>query len=88
MGENVKVHLFGSLRRSFQGGVESVCLDCSEPMLLGEILRKLGICSSAVQLAMVNHRALAFNGRVRPGDRLALFPKEYAVFIDWKDFRT
>lgn len=88
MGDKVQVHLFGSLRGFVQSGADSVCLECSGPMVLGELLEQLGICSHAVQLAMSNHRALGLLDMVRPGDRLALFPKEYAVFVDWKDFRT
>lgn len=88
MCAEVKVHLFGSLRHLVQSGAESVCLECPEPMLLEELIGKLGISSSAVQLAMLNHRASCLYETVRPGDRLALFPKEYAVFVDWKDFRT
>jgi hypothetical protein len=40
-----------------------------------------------VQLAMVNHRAVHKDSMIKQGDRLALFPREYIVFADWKDFR-
>jgi hypothetical protein len=88
MAQGVKVHLFGSLRSFLPGGADSISVECTEPMRLEEIFQRLGIGSSSVQLAMANHRALSFQGTVRPGDRLALFPREYAVFVDWKDFRT
>jgi len=84
----VKIFLFGSLRGVLPSGAESICFDCLEPLFVGEILKRLGIPSSSVQLAMANHRAVSLSETVRPGDRLALFPKEYAVFVDWKDFRT
>jgi hypothetical protein len=40
-----------------------------------------------VQLAMVNHKAVPKNSTIHPGDRLALFPKEYIVFADWHDLK-
>jgi hypothetical protein len=33
------------------------------------------------------HRAVSRDHVVYPGDRIALFPREYAIFADWKDFR-
>jgi len=41
-----------------------------------------------VQLVMVNHKAVHTNSTINPGDRIALFPREYPVFADWKDFRS
>ncbi len=88
MVDSVHIHLFGSLRQFLPSRVNPICVDCSEPIFLEEVIRRLGIKSSSVQLAMANHRAIGFRELVRPGDRVALFPKEYAVFVDWKDFRT
>jgi hypothetical protein len=88
MGDSIHVQLFGSLRHMLQTGADCFSLECLQPMGLDEILREMGIPGSLVQLAMANHRALGKTGLVGPGDRLALFPKEYAVFVDWKDFRT
>ncbi len=36
---------------------------------------------------MVNHRAVPKDTVIFPGDRVALFPREYAIFVDWKAFR-
>jgi len=58
------------------------------PILLRELLDCLEVASERVQLAMVNHRAASPDHVIHPGDRIALFPKEYAVFADWKDFRN
>ncbi len=88
MGHPVQVCLFGSLRELFQDRAESIHLHCSEPLPLREVLQRLGLGISCIQLAMANHKALGLGEMVRPGDRLALFPKEYAIFVDWKDFRT
>jgi len=52
-----------------------------------ELLQQLGIPRDHVQLIMVNHRAVTADMCVRPGDRVALFPQEYPIFPDWKDFR-
>lgn len=52
------------------------------------ILTELKIETYRVQLAMVNFRSAAKDAVIYPGDRLALFPKEYPVFADWKDFRS
>lgn len=84
----LKIYLFGSLRKLLPSGADSICFDCPEPLFLSEIMQRLGIQSSFVQLAMANHRAVNLCQKVGAGDRLALFPKEYAVFVDWKDFRT
>jgi hypothetical protein len=40
-----------------------------------------------VQLAMVNHSAVPKKSIIHPGDRLALFPKEYVIFADWHDLK-
>jgi len=36
---------------------------------------------------MVNHSAIPKDSIIHPGDRLALFPKEYVVFSDWHDLK-
>jgi molybdopterin converting factor small subunit len=55
---------------------------------LVDILKKLKIPFDLVQLVMVNHKAVQMDSTINPGDRIALFPKEYPVFADWKDFRS
>jgi molybdopterin converting factor small subunit len=47
----------------------------------------LRIPFNKVQVVMVNYRAVAKHSTIHPGDRVSLFPREYPVFADWKDFR-
>lgn len=83
-----QVYLFGSLRKG--SGDRCSCplpLDLEAPTSLDEVLRRLQIPSYMVQMAMVNFRAVPRNYTIHPGDRLSLFPKEYALFADWMDLR-
>ena len=80
--------IYGSLREK-TGALddEPILLDLNGPTPLLEILRRQHIAVDRVQLAMVNHRAVRKDSTIDPGDRLALFPKEYMVFVDWNGFR-
>jgi len=83
-----EVYLFGSLsreRESDKGYPIQYALQ--EPIPLNDLFDRLGIISDRVQLAMVNYRAVPLDYVVHPGDRIALFPKEFAIFADWKNFR-
>jgi len=83
-----KVYLFGSLRNEGKGkDTHPIPYALQTPMSLLEFLDCLGIASDRVQLVMVNHRAVSPEHAIHPGDRIALFPKEYAIFADWKNFR-
>jgi len=82
------VYLFGSLHNGLLDPDDHpIQLDLEAPSPLWEVLDFLPIPSANVQLAMVNHRAVHRDHMVYPGDRVALFPREYALFADWKDFR-
>jgi len=59
----------------------------SHPDPLPEVLKDLDITPDSVQLAMVNHKAVPKTAIIRPGDRMALFPREYAIFADWISLR-
>jgi len=85
---STQVCLFGSLRQRLgnKKGL-SIQLDLKTPTPLTEVLETLEIPSDAVQLSMVNYRAVPKDTTIYPGDRLSLFPKEYPVFVDWKDLR-
>ena len=85
---STQVCLFGSLRERLENkkGL-SIQLDLKTPTLLIEVLEILEIPSDAVQLSMVNYRAVPKETTIYPGDRLSLFPKEYPVFVDWNDLR-
>jgi len=83
-----EVCVFGSLRRIL-GDLHDLPLqmDLNEPIPLPQLLKTLKIPFNRVQVAMVNYRAVSKNSTIHPGDRISLFPKEYPVFADWKDFR-
>ncbi len=89
MQKRVRVVLYGSLRHGSGGACadESPGLDLAQPQSLARVLKLLRIPSRQVQLAMVNHRAVAPDALIHPGDRLALFPKEYPIFADWNSQR-
>lgn len=83
------VYLFGSLSSEGKGnGTHPIPHALQAPILLRELLDCLEIASDRVQLVMVNHRAVSLDHVIHPGDRIALFPKEYAIFADWKNFRN
>lgn len=84
-----EVYLFGSLsHESKRNGAHPVPYGLLVPIPLNELFDCLGIFSDRVQLAMVNYRAVPLDHVIHPGDRIALFPKEYAIFADWKNFRS
>jgi molybdopterin converting factor small subunit len=80
-----EVFFFGSLSR--ERGEHHLTCDLPRPTPLGEVLEHLQIRPGRVQLVMVNYRAVSPDHVIQPGDRVALFPKEYAVFADWKNLR-
>ena len=88
MKPSTEIHLFGSLGKTFrnQNG-RPVQLELEGSMSIMDILKNLTIDAEAIQLAMINHRTVTKDSVVYPGDRLSLFPKEYPIFADWKDFR-
>ena len=88
MTTSTQVCLFGSLRKMLKNkkGL-SIQLDLKTPTPLTAVLESLEIPFDAVQLSMVNYKAVPKDTTIHPGDRLSLFPKEYPVFVDWKDLR-
>jgi hypothetical protein len=54
---------------------------------LAQLLKAVGIPDDQVQLIMVNHRPAVLRSDIGPGDRVALFPREYPIFVDWQAFR-
>ena len=88
MGNEIEVHLFGSLHREMKGDDRfPVTVRITSPSSLSDILHMLNIPPERIQLVMINHRAVNRETTIRPGDRVALFPGEYPFFADWKDFR-
>ncbi len=58
-----------------------------QPQTIQEVLNKLEISLQRVQLVMVNHRSVGPDHLVTPGDRVAVFPREYPFFPDWFPLR-
>jgi hypothetical protein len=84
----IEVCLFGSLRSLLEDLYDSrLQMDLTAPTPLPQVLKNLKIPVHRVQVAMVNYRAVSKNSTIHPGDRISLFPQEYPVFSDWKDFR-
>ncbi len=78
--------LFGSLKREMADvDNDSIRFELEDPTPLLEVLQIHRISVNMVQLAMVNHSAVPKKSIIHPGDRLALFPREYVIFADWKD---
>jgi len=83
MNSTIDIHLFGSLQSCLEEPYDSpIQSTLKKPTPLPEILRNIKISPDIVQLIMVNHKAVQKNSVIHPGDRLALFPKEYMVFVD------
>ncbi len=88
MSPNVQINLFGSLQKKMEDLYDSpIQFDLNVPSPLVDVLGRFNIPLDMVQLAMVNHRAVPKDSIINPGDRISLFPREYIVFADWKDFR-
>jgi len=85
----IEVYLFGSLRHEGKGNrAHPIQCALQAPIPLNDLFDCLGVFSDRVQLAMVNYRAVSLDHVIHPGDRIALFPKEYTIFADWKNFRA
>lgn len=90
MESAVLVFGYGSLGKVLQvpssGGPLNFPL--THPAPLSGLLKRLDIEPDTVQLVMVNHKAVPQTNIVRPGDRIAIFPREYPIFADWVSLRT
>ena len=89
MKSDIQIHLYGSLRNIGKKHDEftiKIALESKSPLF--DILNQAKIPLDLVQLVMVNHKAVNMDSTIYPGDRIALFPKEYPVFADWKDYRS
>lgn len=89
MKDITEVLFFGSL--AFAQSGNSTCrlqFPIQGPMALTKFLEYIQIPQDKVQLVMVNHKAVPRDYMIHPGDRVALFPREYPIYQDWKDFRS
>ena len=88
MKTQTQIHLFRSLKKKFGDLYDfPIQLDIKSPTSLADILISLKIPLDIVQLAMLNNRSVQKNSTIHSGDLLSLFPKEYPIFVDWKDHR-
>ena len=88
MASIIHIALFGSLAKKFGSANNApITLKLDNPLALSKIIKKLDIPQDLVQMAMINYRAARTETLIEPGDRVALFPREYPLFVDWKDFR-
>ena len=84
-----KAYPFGSLSKEVKGkGTHPIPYTLQAPMSLMEFLDCLEIPPDRVQMVMVNYRAVSLDHAIHPDDRIALFPKEYAIFVDWTNFHN
>lgn len=88
MRNSTEILLFGSLSGEHgQSHAPRTSCHLPQPTPLPELLARLRIPPDRVQLIMVNHRAVPLDRLILPGDRVALFSREYAIFADWKNLR-
>ena len=80
----VQVRLYGSLRKKVLEKQAEIQMDA--PVSLPALIKSLGLPLSSIKMAMVNHKAVASDTMIHPGDSIALFPAEYPFFADWKSF--
>lgn len=85
----IEILAYGSLRHEMDSA-SSVLREfpARDELPLSDLLNELNIPQDRVQLVMLNNRPVKMDARVRTGDRVALFPREYPVFVDWKDYRS
>ena len=89
MSKKIQIICYGSLREALSNASlpPDNLLPLSENTSLTTVIDRLHIPHDSIQLVMLNHRAVSKKAIVKPGDRLALFPNEYPIFIDWNDYR-
>lgn len=87
--QNIAIQAYGSLQPNLEEArVMLEELPSNAELSLSELLNALNIPRDRVQLIMLNNRPAKMHARVRTGDRVALFPPEYPIFPDWKDYRS
>ena len=74
---------YGSLKNSI---VKQGVFQPQAPVSVEELIRTLEIPRSAVKLVMITHSPVHPESKIQPDDSVALFPREYPFFADWKDY--
>ncbi len=84
-----KIFFYGSLRLEFAhvAGEPEMEYDLEDSLPVKDFLNRFPNLTARVQLVMVNHKAVPPDYLIHPGDRVALFPREYLIFADWKNLR-
>lgn len=88
MPDEIIIVPYGSLQKetgATPGGHQAHPIEHRQPLC--QFLETIGVSGNRIQLAMVNHRAAALDTVVGAGDRVALFPREYPIFVDWHTYR-
>ena len=89
MQMQIRIVAYGSLAHKMKSPAaepQTRVLETSQP--LSRVLQSLGLAADEIQLAMVNHRAADLAQVICADDRVALFPKEYPIFVDWHAHRS
>jgi molybdopterin converting factor small subunit len=89
MPEPTKIYFYGSLRAATMNIDRDPVMEypLNGSLTVRELLNRFPNSEERVQLVMVNHRAVPPDHIIHPGDRVALFPREYLIFADWKNLR-
>ncbi|MBL0715957.1 MAG: hypothetical protein JJV98_19905 [Desulfosarcina sp.] len=89
MTKIVTIVPYGSLRSVLPtASANSLSHPLEAARSLADVLNAIGVPAAQIQLAMVNHRAVTIETDIHEGDRIALFPKEYPIFVDWHPYRN
>ena len=85
----VRIIFYGSLRKQPGTGSDGcIELDLKKESSISDLLQRIQISPDQVQMCMRNHKAVDLEADVHPGDRIGLFPREYAIFVDWLEYRN
>lgn len=87
MSASVRILLYGSLASKAGSRQGQTLLELEKAIPLRQALRAGDVPPGQVQLVMINHKPVSLDTLVQPGDRVSVFPREYPIFADWKDFR-
>ncbi len=89
MGDDskIEVHLYGKLRRVAAcpdtAGECVVSVPVAEGATIGEVLAQLGVALEETSNHFLNGELSAPTRRVKPGDRLGVFPDDMATLYKW-----
>jgi molybdopterin converting factor small subunit len=88
MLDKITIIAYGSLQNetgTTSGDEQAYPIEHRQPLC--RFLETIDVPGNRIQLAMVNHRTANLDTVVGAGDRVALFPREYPIFVDWHPYR-